>query len=451
MIDFKSKSWFEQYIAFRQQRPLALKDMRPLSEILNTDSAERFESLRHPLYLCLQHSGMLYGFPVDYPFEEPVPFSRQLSKGSRAKLILLDTIIYAITLEEGQPEGEAYAQMVAGVGACLRTYYHKLSEYGPGETLEYTEEVLFHRVRYKKNHLDFRHTGINCHLFWDLYFFRAYYRQLQQGPIEEARYFPALIARKKEMQALSIKVAVAAAYADWKLVRQERRLLRQFRRSARLLSQLEMQQVRRFFRWGLGLDNIQFPELEWIARRFLMDISLLAVFSDSRIDVQEDSFMRQLALRLQLSENDLLGSKADLGCFIYIHGKELNFYEARKAGLTLLGQAMYENMLKISHAARMEAVETRDMAIVFGKILRRRLGLNGQNELPSEEEIKAAIEQLKDIPKFLPFFSFIFMPVPGITEMYILLAFSLEKLSGGMVSLLPSQLRKALRRPDEDE
>lgn len=451
MIDFKSKSWFEQYIAFRQQHPLVLKDMRPLSEILQLKSGGRFESLRRPLYLCLQHSGMLYGFPIHYPFEESAPFIGELSSGRRAKLILLDSIVYAISLEEGQPEGAAYASMVARVGACLRTYYRKVSEYGPGETMEYTEEVLFHRVRYKKNHLDFRHTGINSHLFWDLYFFVAYYRQITQGPVEDAAYFRELIDKKKAMRVLSIKVIVAAAYADWKLVRQERKLLRQFRRSARLLSPLEKLQVRTYFRRGLGLSDIQFPELDWIARRFLMDISLLAVFSDSDIDLQEDSFMRQLAGRLQLSENDLLGSKADLGCFIYIHGKELHFYEAQQAGLMLLGQAVYENMVKLSHAARMEAVETRDMAIVFGKILRSRLGINGQKELPSEEEIRAAIEQLKDIPKFLPFFSFIFMPVPGITEMYILLAFSIERLSGGNISLLPSQVRRAMRRPRDKE
>ena len=133
MVDFKSQNWFEQYIAFRQQHPLVLKEMRPLSEILDMGSSERFESLRHPLYLCLQHSGMLYGFPIHYPFEESAPFTGQLPKGWLAKLILLDTIIYAISLEEGQPEGEAFARMVAKVGACLRTYYHKMHEYGYGQ------------------------------------------------------------------------------------------------------------------------------------------------------------------------------------------------------------------------------------------------------------------------------------------------------------------------------
>lgn len=450
MINFKSKSWFEQFLSFRQQFPLELEEGQPLSEIIELKAVERFESLRQPLYLCLQHSGMLYGFPINYPFKPSAPFINKLPERFRAKLILLDTMIYAVWLEEGQPEGAAYARMVGNAGACLRTYYQKLHEYGYGQPVEYTEEALFQRVRYKKNHLDYRHTGINSHLFWDLYFFREYYRQQKQGPLEEPRFFRELAARKKDMKMLALKTVVAAIHADWKIARQEKRLLRQFRRSARLLSSAERYQVRTFFKWGLSLRDIQFPPLDWLARRFLMDICLLAVYSDMDIDLQEDSFIRQLALRLQLDEGDLLSSKADLGCFLYLHGKSLNFYDAKKAGLLLLGQAVYENMMKLGYAARMEAVETKNMALTFSRLLAGKLQLNGQRELPSEQEIKEAIEQLKDIPRFLPFFSLVFMPVPGLTEMYIILAFSLEKLSGGSISLLPSQIRKAIRRKEEE-
>ncbi|MCB0569545.1 MAG: hypothetical protein KDC66_07275 [Phaeodactylibacter sp.] len=449
MFDFKANTWFEQYLAFRRQHPLALKEERPLSAIIEPEAAARFESLRHPLYLCLQHSGMLYGFPIHYPFKLSVPAIGKLPAPYLAKLILLDTIMYAIWLEEGRPEGEAYTRLVASVGASLSTYYRQLHEHGLGQPVEYLEDALFYRARYKKNQLDFRHTGINSHLFWDLYFFRMYYRRPQQEANDVA-YFRQLARRKRDMRTLALKVAVAAVHADWRLVRQEKRLLRQFRRSARLLDAAERQQVRTFFKWGLSLDDIQFPELDWIARRYLMDISLLAIYADTEIDLQEDSFIRQLALRLQLDEGDLLGSKADLGSFLYLHGKRLNFYDAKRAGLLLLGQAVYENMLKLGYAARMEAVETRNMALTFGRLLAAKLRLNGNGELPTEQEITEAIEQLKDIPRFLPFFSLIFMPVPGITEMYIVLAFSLEKLSGGTISLLPSQIRKAIGRKQEE-
>jgi hypothetical protein len=83
-------------------------------------------------------------------------------------------------------------------------------------------------------------------------------------------------------------------------------------------------------------------------------------------------------------------------------------------------------------------------------LLHRRFRPNNNTPLPDENEIKAAIEQLKDLPRFLPFLSLMFMPVPGITELYIVTALSLERFSRGKISLLPSQLRR-LSKQDEEE
>ena len=74
--------------------------------------------------------------------------------------------------------------------------------------------------------------------------------------MEDAAYFRELIDKKKAMRVLSIKVIVAAVYADWKLVRQERKLLRQFRRSA-FIKPMEKLQVRTYFRRGLKRGDIQ--------------------------------------------------------------------------------------------------------------------------------------------------------------------------------------------------
>ena len=119
-----------------------------------------------PLYLCLQHSYIYIYIYIHYPFSRSLPFIGELSSGRRAKLILLDSIVYAISLEEGQPEG-AYASMVARVGACLRTYYRKVSNTVQEKRWSIPRKC-FSPGTLQKNHLDFRHTGINSHLFWDL-------------------------------------------------------------------------------------------------------------------------------------------------------------------------------------------------------------------------------------------------------------------------------------------
>lgn len=93
-----------------------------------------------------------------------------------------------------------------------------------------------------------------------------------------------------------------------------------------------------------------------------------------------------------------------------------------------------------------EGVETRDMLRTFIKQGKGQLLLSKQAEPPTEEEIQQAIDQLKDLPKFLPFIVFVTVPVPGITESYVLLAVTLEKWLGEKFSLLPSSFRNILEK-----
>jgi hypothetical protein len=68
-----------------------------------------------------------------------------------------------------------------------------------------------------------------------------------------------------------------------------------------------------------------------------------------------------------------------------------------------------------------EAGETEQMALSFFKLLEAKLDLSGRKEPPSEEEVKAAIEQLKDVGRFSIFTTLVILP-------------------GGVVSLLGLEL-----------
>lgn len=68
-----------------------------------------------------------------------------------------------------------------------------------------------------------------------------------------------------------------------------------------------------------------------------------------------------------------------------------------------------------------EAEETEQMARSFFKMLEAKLDLSGRTEPPSEEEVKAAIEQLKDVGRFSIFTTLVILP-------------------GGVVSLLGLEL-----------
>lgn len=451
MLNFKSKSWLEQYLALRQKSPLLPSEPVELPEVLQQQSGQRFESLHQPLFQCMQRSGISFGFPVAYPFEAKAEEIAGLKRSDLAKLILLDTLLYAAFLMENKPKGQHYQDMVARFGRTLRQYYKQLHALAPGRTYNFVEDILFERVQYKRSYFDFRRSGINSHLFWDIYGFQQYYQRSRASQPSD-KWAKGLQKELKELKVLTLKVIAAAIHADWEITRQERFLIKQFRRSARILNKTEQHAIRNLIRSGPSAWDIQVPEgLHWAGRRYLLDVALLAVYADSEIDLQEAHLLEELAFRLRLTEDDLISSKANLGLFLVQYGEQLHFYKARKAGIQLIWNALAENTLKLGRAAKMEAVETRDMAVTLSRLLQRRFRPNSDTPIPNEAEIKAAMEQLKDLPRFLPFFSLMFMPVPGITELYILTALGLERYSQGKISLLPSQLRQLSKQDDDEE
>lgn len=96
-----------------------------------------------------------------------------------------------------------------------------------------------------------------------------------------------------------------------------------------------------------------------------------------------------------------------------------------------------------------EGKETKQMLHAFLREGRGRLLVSFKSRNPSAEELKLAIEQLKDIPRFLPFFIVVVVPVPGVAESYTLLAVTLEKWLGHKFRLLPSEISKTIRGKNE--
>lgn len=96
---------------------------------------------------------------------------------------------------------------------------------------------------------------------------------------------------------------------------------------------------------------------------------------------------------------------------------------------------------KVLWAFVMEGVETTRMIKVFGRQGSGKLRITSASRNPTKEELREAMEQLRDIPRFLPFFMVILVPLPGVTEGYALVAITLERWMGDRIRLLPSQFR----------
>lgn len=99
----------------------------------------------------------------------------------------------------------------------------------------------------------------------------------------------------------------------------------------------------------------------------------------------------------------------------------------------------------------MEGKETTQMLKVFVRHGSGKLRLTPAHRHPTPEELREAVAQLKDIPRFLPFFVILVVPVPGVTEGYAVVAVTLEKWLGQKIRLLPSQFGHIFNSKKKEE
>jgi len=443
MIKFRSKDWFEDYLTHRKEYPISADTLSLDKFGISPNLINPYESAKHPVYALLQRSGLSYGFPVQYPFQ---PTSKKrMSTRKKAKLTLVDTLTQLVFYHQNW-DTDHMTDKIDEAGQLMKTYYRSMSRYAPQPDEYIIEKLLQQRVAFKRTWLDFRRSGINSHLFWDLYFFGEYLSGREKQLMRPEQLFENLFWRKKKMQIKTMQLIAAAIHSDDKVTKGEKVLQHQLKISSRYLTKGEKERLHRQFKTGIDLDYINLPELSWLGRRHLLDVSLLALFADKDFNEKEEEYVNRLAAKLQLGPEEITESKFLLGCFLMQHGRKLNFYNNRKSSVALISQSIGSNTQKLKTASYLEYQETVEMASILGKLLKAGLGKIDPDKLPSEEEIAYALEQIKDIPRFLPFFSIMFMPVPGVTELYILLACSIEKLTGDNLKLLPSQFSKIVKK-----
>ena len=87
-----------------------------------------------------------------------------------------------------------------------------------------------------------------------------------------------------------------------------------------------------------------------------------------------------------------------------------------------------------------EADETEKMARSFFKMLEAKLDLSGRTDPPSEEEVREAIEQLKDVGRFSVFATLVILP-GGIISL-VGLELLARKFGIKSFNLIPSSFRK---------
>ena len=100
---------------------------------------------------------------------------------------------------------------------------------------------------------------------------------------------------------------------------------------------------------------------------------------------------------------------------------------------------------KVLKGVDKEAEETREMASSFFRLLEHKLNLSNRPDPPSKEEVKAAVEQLKDVGRFSIFVTAVILPGGVISLIGLEL---LARQYGIKFSLIPSAFKKKKKEED---
>jgi hypothetical protein len=93
-----------------------------------------------------------------------------------------------------------------------------------------------------------------------------------------------------------------------------------------------------------------------------------------------------------------------------------------------------------------EAKETREMAASFYRLLEHKLQLSDRTDPPTREEVKEAVEQLKDVGRYSVFVTAVIFPGGVVSLLGLEL---LARRYGIRFSFIPSAFRKKEKKPPE--
>jgi uncharacterized protein YeeX (DUF496 family) len=320
-----TKGWLKDYLANRQQRST--------DEFI--DSTKRTTHPEHSLYRAIQPTGLMYGLSV---MDEEVQHHPEDQK-DRLKILLAESLISSsiVSYEKpiaNPPELEALVLMTL---EKIGTFYNSIFPEVATATktllgrrkspVEVAEQIIDKRIEYTAKFADnfwsyFFHNSL---LFLDVFIFGQWIHTNADRIVADFfRY------ERDELRFSVVKVIAAAAHANREISFEERRLYDHFIESAELSSE-RRKETRKIFDEGFAVEDINLPsEHSWILKKFFLEISILTIWADKKVEKVELDFLKRFCHYLGLSDEDLENSMIAIEGFILEHWSALERLQDRR-------------------------------------------------------------------------------------------------------------------------
>lgn len=394
----EKKGWLKDYIEFRKE----FMDKR--------DPTKKQAKARHPdesLYGILQPTGLMYGYPIQISKEISEKIENW-DKQSKMKVLLAESLINSSLIYKNSniTSSEDLARAILDTSSKITSFYNKIyPELATSTTtffgkkkppLEVAEKIIEKRISSKKIKKENFWTYFfdNSLLFLDIYFFGQWINTSSEKMVSE--FFK---QEKEELQYTVVQVIVAAAHANDTIEDEERRFFEFFLESSSFSNEKKTE-ARQFLNRGISAEEIKLPENNsWILRKYFLELAILTVWADKKVEQSEVEFLEKFSKRLDLDEDDLENSMLAIEAFVIEHWDELgqlqdkqDLEEVSKKFIERVTKIIYKNKSRIAHE------------IGVNNKLKRLLEKSRHEDLNIEDQDNLRVELLsilKTIPPFV--------------------------------------------------
>lgn len=316
-----------------------LRDYLELRKGLLKNLATGDQKASHPeqaLYRILQPTGLMYGQSFG---ELHLPVSVQLDRRSRLRIILAECLIsssllsYSQQLKSDEELSVVILESLESIGNFYNSIFPELSTSTKSilgrkkPSLELTEKILDKRIEHANTFegnfwLSFFHNSL---LFLDVFVYGQWiHTNSDRIVVDFLRY------KRDELRLSVIKVIAAAAHANREIAQEERKLYELFIEGANLSSE-QRKEAKKIFEEGFAMEDFNIPsENSWILKKFFLEMSILTIWADRKVEQAELDFLNSFCRYLDISVDDLENSMIGIEGFVLEQWEHLEYLKDKQ-------------------------------------------------------------------------------------------------------------------------
>lgn len=353
------------------------------------------------IYGYLQPTGIMYGFPTSFIFMQDDAVDN-LSAEEKFKVLLLEGLILIDFVNKGKFDTENLEEALENF---VKFYEETAIEKAKKSWLSFKdltvyeklESIIDQRVDIKVSFSNKLWTSYlhNSLIFQDLILYYEFDNAFDSST---------LALRRKKLMLDMLKLVAVAAKADGEIAEEEEALFDVFMASAKLEGG-DKESAKDFWEQDKTIDDIAFEaDLSWLWKRYMMEIATLTVWSDKIVVPAEEEFLKQLAVRLDVVDDEQDKSFIAIQSFVLSNAELVPFLSGKNETEQLMDGAtdkwrkiLGRNKDKLSAELR----QSKELVALIAKSSRTEL---------TEEEKKKVKSQFKDLGRSIPAFTLFMLP-----------------------------------------